>query len=595
MSSVSKSSRFSAKSQIIIEAQDKVIAEQGGQISNMAKEMALMKKMLVEAGIKTVSGEVEVEVKEKKTSKKRLPSGSPDGKMWLSSSCSGSDSAGEALEDCEASKSEDWRKAQHKKGRPNEKKLSKKEAKKARRLERAKENKLNAKVIDAASAALESTSAPVDKPTEHVSSVTSVGVDSVTDPTNTGFSTQRRLYSSIAASGQYHDSRSRFESDEITRSQVGSSMDAEPVITPVFKTPMSDGPYRDEIVVEILSLDGKDFVGTITPTEARKVILEEVLGFTQEDLSGIKIGFNRGRIITYKLKQQHDIDKLYKIEFFDFKRSRGLEVSTVSCKIRGVRDPTRRNEQATRQVRQPQEQWVDDGTRIVRIIGCEYRLLESEILDWLCLYGEVITEITEEPYEDEQGSADKLPPIGNGTYLVTMRLKKDMPNWVPMYGRKVCLSYKGITKECNSCYGPHLKKFCKNERMSLEEYADKFRAKNMYVPEQLYGKLAKLENIAEQAKSRSEVMEKTSCVQSGSVSGAAPFLTDPKLTSTTQQPKSFELPPQSLKVTLRRSGGEVWTSKQEESLTPMDAPNPERAASGLIPHVNLPIAGVADR
>ena len=70
MSSVSKSSRFSAKSQIIIEAQDKVIAEQGGQISNMAKEMALMKKMLVEAGIKTVSGEVEVEVEEKKQARK---------------------------------------------------------------------------------------------------------------------------------------------------------------------------------------------------------------------------------------------------------------------------------------------------------------------------------------------------------------------------------------------------------------------------------------------------------------------------------------------------------------------------------------------
>ena len=37
MSSVSKSSRFSAKSQIIIDAQDKTIAEQGGQISEMAK------------------------------------------------------------------------------------------------------------------------------------------------------------------------------------------------------------------------------------------------------------------------------------------------------------------------------------------------------------------------------------------------------------------------------------------------------------------------------------------------------------------------------------------------------------------------------
>ena len=34
-------------------------------------------------------------------------------------------------------------------------------------------------------------------------------------------------------------------------------------------------------------MDGKDFVGTITPTEARKVILEQVLGLTQEDLAGI--------------------------------------------------------------------------------------------------------------------------------------------------------------------------------------------------------------------------------------------------------------------------------------------------------------------
>ena len=68
----------------------------------------------------------------------------------------------------------------------------------------------------------------------------------------------------------------------------------------------------------------------------------------------------------------------------------------------------------------------------MRIIGCEYRLLESEILDWLSLYGDVISEIMEEPYEDrdepEADPEDKLPPVGNGTYLVKMRLKRDMPN-----------------------------------------------------------------------------------------------------------------------------------------------------------------------
>ena len=44
-------------------------------------------------------------------------------------------------------------------------------------------------------------------------------------------------------------------------------------------------------------MDDKEFVGTVTPAEARKTIFEDVLGFKQEDLAGVKIGFNRGRII----------------------------------------------------------------------------------------------------------------------------------------------------------------------------------------------------------------------------------------------------------------------------------------------------------
>ena len=55
MSSVSRSSRISAKSQIIIKAQGKVIAEEGGQISEMAKEMQAMKQMMIAAGISCVT------------------------------------------------------------------------------------------------------------------------------------------------------------------------------------------------------------------------------------------------------------------------------------------------------------------------------------------------------------------------------------------------------------------------------------------------------------------------------------------------------------------------------------------------------------
>ena len=43
----------------------------------------------------------------------------------------------------------------------------------------------------------------------------------------------------------------------------------------------------------------------------------------------------------------------------------------------------------------------DDGTRLLRIIGCEFRLSESEILAWLSCFGEVISEITEEQFDSE--------------------------------------------------------------------------------------------------------------------------------------------------------------------------------------------------
>ena len=103
---------------------------------------------------------------------------------------------------------------------------------------------------------------------------------------------------------------------------------------------------------------------------------------------------NRGRIITYKLKQQVDVDELYEREFFEFERRMGQEVCVVACKIRGVRNPANRPAVTVRAAapapRGPPP--VDDGTRLVRILGCEYRLSESEITNWLSCFGEVLSE-----------------------------------------------------------------------------------------------------------------------------------------------------------------------------------------------------------
>ena len=66
----------------------------------------------------------------------------------------------------------------------------------------------------------------------------------------------------------------------------------------------------------------------------------------------------------------------------------------------------------------------------------------------MAIFEKVLTEITEELFDGNDDPNDvKLPPGGNGTYIVTMRLKKDLPNWVPMYGRKICFDYRGIKRQ----------------------------------------------------------------------------------------------------------------------------------------------------
>ena len=51
---------------------------------------------------------------------------------------------------------------------------------------------------------------------------------------------------------------------------------------PIFKTPAADGPFRDEVVVEILTLNGVSYMGTITPVEARGMIYDGALGLDQK-------------------------------------------------------------------------------------------------------------------------------------------------------------------------------------------------------------------------------------------------------------------------------------------------------------------------
>ena len=257
--------------------------------------------------------------------------------------------------------------------------------------------------------------------------------------------------------------------------------------TSIFKTQKPEGAFRDEIVVEINTLDGEDYRGTVTTKEAIKTIFVEVMGFEREDLGSLTIGYSKGRIVTYKLLNQFNIDTLSSIENFEFKREsknrKGESiVSVLGCRIRGIR-----------RVREPTQilpQYADEGYRWIKIEGAEYRLDKEQIASWLEFWGTLASDITEDKIADDSDDSESGHMIGNGTYSVKMKLRSDLPQFLPMFGKRIRIYYRGIIKKCTNCFGAHARKACNQERVLWIQYVSDLMTANPEIPIDFYGKWA---------------------------------------------------------------------------------------------------------
>jgi hypothetical protein len=105
-----------------------------------------------------------------------------------------------------------------------------------------------------------------------------------------------------------------------TAASQDSREPSKPIRRLIFTTKKPDGAFRDEVVVEIQTLDDQPFKGTITPKEARRTIFEGILGFKQEDLVGFYYAYSGCPIVTFKLKEQFNIDSLASFQEFNVER-----------------------------------------------------------------------------------------------------------------------------------------------------------------------------------------------------------------------------------------------------------------------------------
>ena len=103
----------------------------------------------------------------------------------------------------------------------------------------------------------------------------------------------------------------------------------------------------------------------------------------------------------------------------------------------------------------------------------------------------------------EDTFADGLTPPGSencgtnrtGTYSVSIKLNRKIPQLLPIMGKRVRIYYPGIQKLCPNCFGPHPKHVCQSKRVQWRNYVSKFIADYKEIPACLYGKWSQSDTI----------------------------------------------------------------------------------------------------
>ncbi len=251
--------------------------------------------------------------------------------------------------------------------------------------------------------------------------------------------------------------------------------------TKPFFSMKNEGAFREELEVEIQTINDQPFRGTITRQEAKHRIYKEALGCPFSNFRGARTGYKACPTATFMLKKAINIDDLAPFQNFSFERkynkADGTEVVDVlKCKLKGVRTVSGGDETPS---------FSDEWTRVVKIEGCDYRVSGDVILEWLGHYGEVLSELVEDVFED---SEDSEGDNATGIYSVRMRLSRNIPQLLPVDGRRIKIYYRNINKLCTSCFGQHGRRDCKEEKVKWIDYVDKFIAANPEINPALYGK-----------------------------------------------------------------------------------------------------------
>jgi len=235
------------------------------------------------------------------------------------------------------------------------------------------------------------------------------------------------------------------------------------------------GARRDVIEVEIVSIDGEPYTTNMRSSDAIRDIFIGALKFSKNDLIGVQVAWKGRPHITFRTKSRINIDMFQQL--FSYEKKVLLDdgtskTSTIKCMIKGVR-----------------QKRPDDGTRTVTFEKCGWKITHAQIEQWASYYGQPLSKVRE--VTDDDIDPDVRPDdnnVGCGNLQIDVKLKKIIPQFLPMHGYKVRVYYKDIPRVCTNCYQiGHLRKTCPNETKSWIHHVCDFISDNDNIAEEDFG------------------------------------------------------------------------------------------------------------
>jgi hypothetical protein len=228
---------------------------------------------------------------------------------------------------------------------------------------------------------------------------------------------------------------------------------------------------------DVISInENNKFYGSLTEAEIL-FVWEKVLGRSKDEIFGMTYNrsLTRNFRVTFKLNANLPPSSVYpEPSFVYFRPKPGStdeeEVDALLCKFV--------NYDAVK----PAE--LGQLTRItVKTNG--FSVPAPQILQWLGKYGSVSAN-----HEYEKNSVGLRTDVLE-TEIV---LREHVPEFLPISGRKLLVSYPGIPKTCNHCYQTgHLKRDCKNKRLSWVDRVREMRASGKFTDDMFGGWVAIIE------------------------------------------------------------------------------------------------------